>query len=207
MPIEQDRRLISYFRAQPKKEATAAEVMDALGYPSVGAVNLHVVRLAKYIAGFLSYSPMVGVNGQKKWWPCLFEGRDEEYGFVWTLRKDVEDWYVGVYPDEEFLFKVKASSQDSEARAKRLAAAQKKPTVRITTVLDFDRNPDVVAEVLAQASGNCQRCGSSAPFIRKSDGSPYLEVHHKTPLAFGGDDTVANAIALCPNCHRETHYG
>ncbi|WP_256325004.1 HNH endonuclease signature motif containing protein [Nitrosomonas sp. Nm132] len=43
--------------------------------------------------------------------------------------------------------------------------------------------------------------------MRKHDGSPYLEVHHKIPLAFGGEDTVVNAIALCPNCHREAHYG
>jgi predicted HNH restriction endonuclease len=207
MLSEQDRRLLSHFRARPNKEATAAEVMAALGYPSVGAVNLHVVRLAKDIAGFLSYSPMVRANGQKRWWPCLFEGRDEKHGFVWTLRKDVEDWYIGAHPGEDFLFKVMASSQDSAARAKRLAAAAKKPTVRVMTVLDFDRNPDVVAEVLAQASGKCQQCGGSAPFIRKSDGSPYLEVHHKIPLAFGGEDTVANAIALCPNCHREAHYG
>jgi len=34
-----------------------------------------------------------------------------------------------------------------------------------------------------------------------------LEVHHKVPLAEGGDDTVENAIALCPNCHRHAHYG
>ncbi len=207
MLSEQDRRLISYFRGQPQKEATAAEVMVALGYPSVGSVNLHVVRLAKAIAGFLSYSPTIRANGQLKWWPCLFDGRDEQHGFVWTLRRDVEAWYIGAYPDEDFLSKVKASAQDSVARAKRLAAAQKKPTVRVTTVLDFDRNPDVVAEVLAQASGKCQQCGSPAPFTRKSDGSPYLEVHHKIPLAFGGEDTVVNAIALCPNCHREAHYG
>ena len=73
--------------------------------------------------------------------------------------------------------------------------------------MDFDRNPDVVAEVLAQASGKCQRCGCPAPFIRKSNGSPYLEVHYKFPLAFGGEGAVANAIALYPNCHREAHYG
>jgi predicted HNH restriction endonuclease len=207
MLSEQDRRLISYFRALPKKEATAAEVMAALGYPSVGTVNLHVVRLAKDIAGFLSYSPMVRANGQKRWWPCLFDGRDEKHGFVWALRNDVEEWYISAHPDEDFLFKVKASLQDSAARAKRLAAAPKKPAVRVTSVLDFYRNPDVVAEVLAQASGMCQQCGNLAPFIRKADGSPYLEVHHKIPLAFGGEDTVANAIALCPNCHRGAHYG
>jgi 5-methylcytosine-specific restriction protein A len=34
-----------------------------------------------------------------------------------------------------------------------------------------------------------------------------LEVHHKKQLSEGGEDTVENAIALCPNCHREAHYG
>ncbi|MGO2991961.1 MAG: HNH endonuclease [Halomonadaceae bacterium] len=24
---------------------------------------------------------------------------------------------------------------------------------------------------------------------------------------YSGSDTVENAIALCPNCHREMHYG
>ncbi len=40
-----------------------------------------------------------------------------------------------------------------------------------------------------------------------SDKTPYLEVHHRIPLAKKGEDTVANAIALCPNCHRKSHYG
>jgi predicted HNH restriction endonuclease len=207
MLSEQDKTLISFYRALPKKEATAAEIKDALGYPSVGAVNLHVVRLAKAVAGFLSYSPTIRPNGQKRWWPCLFDGRAEKHGFVWTLRKDVEDWYVGVYPNEDFMAKVLSSSQDAAARQKRLATAPKKAKLKFVQVLDFDRNPDVVAEVLSQASGKCQKCGALAPFFRKSDGSPYLEVHHKIPLAFGGEDTVANAIALCPNCHRKAHYG
>lgn len=57
------------------------------------------------------------------------------------------------------------------------------------------------------AKGICERCRKPAPFIRDNDNSPYLEVHHKIPLADGGDDTVENAIALCPNCHRQAHYG
>lgn len=32
-------------------------------------------------------------------------------------------------------------------------------------------------------------------------------MHHRRRLADGGEDTVANAIALCPSCHRERHYG
>ena len=39
------------------------------------------------------------------------------------------------------------------------------------------------------------------------DGDFYLEVHHPKRLADNGSDTPSNAVALCPNCHREMHYG
>jgi 5-methylcytosine-specific restriction protein A len=72
---------------------------------------------------------------------------------------------------------------------------------------EFVRNTDVVAEVLLRANGICEACRTPAPFIRRKDKSPYLEVHHRKPLADGGEDTVANAVAVCPNCHRQAHYG
>jgi 5-methylcytosine-specific restriction protein A len=59
---------------------------------------------------------------------------------------------------------------------------------------------------MLRAKGLCEACGCKAPFIRISDGTPYLEIHHIEPLADGGDDTVKNATALCPNCHRRAHY-
>lgn len=71
----------------------------------------------------------------------------------------------------------------------------------------FRRNPDVVATVLDRADGLCERCKKPAPFRRKRGDTAYLEVHHKKQLANGGEDTVTNAIALCPNCHRELHFG
>ena len=57
------------------------------------------------------------------------------------------------------------------------------------------------------AEGDCQHCKMKAPFNRTTDGSPYLEVHHIQRLADDGPDTIENAIALCPNCHREAHFG
>ncbi|WP_218916360.1 MULTISPECIES: HNH endonuclease [Eikenella] len=95
----------------------------------------------------------------------------------------------------------------SKERKKRLDAAPKKPEKEIIRVVRFKRNPDVVAEVLERAKGICEVCNNPAPFIRKSDDKPYLEVHHKIRLADGGEDSVENAIALCPNCHRNEHYG
>ncbi|MEI9962123.1 MAG: HNH endonuclease signature motif containing protein [Limisphaerales bacterium] len=71
----------------------------------------------------------------------------------------------------------------------------------------YRRNADVIVATLNRANGICERCGKKAPFLRKSGGTPFLEVHHRTPLADGGEDTIENAVALCPNCHREAHYG
>jgi len=109
---------------------------------------------------------------------------------------------------EEFAASVdKAMADSATARRRRLTLAGKfARRVRVTT-WEFVRNPDVVAEVLLRAAGRCERCLAQAPFLRRSDGSPYLEVHHKLRLADGGEDTVGNAIALCPNCHRHEHHG
>lgn len=70
----------------------------------------------------------------------------------------------------------------------------------------FVRDPNVIAWVLEEAAGNCEVCCQRAPFERE-DGELYLEVHHVRPLANGGPDTIDNAIACCPNCHRNLHHG
>jgi 5-methylcytosine-specific restriction protein A len=110
--------------------------------------------------------------------------------------------------ENDFEARVRESSQlTDQARKHRLSLARKSPESYLAQVTLFRRNPDVVAEVLKQAMGVCQQCKKEAPFIRLSDGSPYLEVHHKKRLSEGGEDTVKNAIALCPNCHRKNHFG
>jgi HNH endonuclease len=92
-------------------------------------------------------------------------------------------------------------------RQQRLAVAPRVPARFEVVTSVFERNPDVIAEVLLRANGTCEKCNCPAPFARRSDGTPYLEVHHWKLLSEGGEDTVENAGALCPNCHREAHYG
>ena len=122
----------------------------------------------------------------------------------------------GFWPDEyiasdarfEFDRQVAKSLSDTcSARLQRLRGAETRPRRYQRLVTVFDRNPDVVAEVLHLAKGKCQRCNKKAPFMKRSNSEPYLEVHHKKWLVKHGEDTVANAIALCPNCHREMHHG
>lgn len=110
--------------------------------------------------------------------------------------------------EEELTERVKNSlNSSSEERKKRLQEANKKPEVIQIVSKGYKRNSDVIAEVLIRANGICERCSSVAPFIRKKDQTPYLEVHHIQTLAEDGDDTVDNSEALCPNCHRELHFG
>lgn len=106
------------------------------------------------------------------------------------------------------LAKIKeAMALSPEEQQRQLANAPAAPhRIEVTTTV-FIRNPVVIAVVLARANGVCEKCKTNAPFRRASDETPYLEVHHKVRLADGGVDSVQNAIALCPNCHREAHYG
>jgi hypothetical protein len=94
-----------------------------------------------------------------------------------------------------------------EERSKRLDSAVKTPERIQIISMGFRRNADVIVSVLHRANGICEECFKQAPFSRRSDGSPYLEVHHRVPLSQHGEDTVENAAALCPNCHRKAHHG
>lgn len=114
----------------------------------------------------------------------------------------------GIGADDDFQRRVIASLEDgARKRRARLKKARKKPAMKLVPVKVFDRNPDVTAERLAQAGGYCEHCHQPAPFKRSKDKTPFLEVHHLKPLSKGGDDTVENSIALCPNCHRDAHSG
>lgn len=68
------------------------------------------------------------------------------------------------------------------------------------------RSKAVRVYVLRRANGICENCELPAPFKTKKR-RPYLEPHHLTRLADGGPDDPDAVAAICPNCHREIHYG
>ena len=75
----------------------------------------------------------------------------------------------------------------------------------ISLVASYARDPKIRDAVKARANGKCEFCGEIA-FIT-SDGRSYLECHHIVALANDGADRMNNVIALCPNDHREAHFG
>jgi predicted HNH restriction endonuclease len=109
--------------------------------------------------------------------------------------------------DKEFELELNKSQELSpKERQKNLPSPGHKPDKGTAIITVYRRNSNVVAEALYQANGICGLCKCDAPF-NKHDGTPYLEVHHWTPLSEDGDDTIENAVALCPNCHKRAHLG
>ncbi len=43
--------------------------------------------------------------------------------------------------------------------------------------------------------------------VRSRSAAPILEVHHVISLSYDGVDTIANVSAICPNDHRQAHFG
>jgi 5-methylcytosine-specific restriction protein A len=63
------------------------------------------------------------------------------------------------------------------------------------------RDPKVRAAVRRRAQGVCERAGCGA----HRDYPGFLDVHHI--LGVAKSDRVFNCVALCPNCHRDAHFG
>ena len=164
--------------------------------------------------------PILTFTRHEKGSPFVYEGEfrfdrihRETDGSKWfeLVRSDVdkkEAWVVRERLESELADEIsEAKSRSAADRNERISVAPKLPRkVRVIST-GFVRNADVIAEVLERADGICEYCGGPAPFKRATDGTPYLEVHHVKPLADGGYDTVDNAVAICPNCHREAHFG
>ena len=99
-----------------------------------------------------------------------------------------------------------AVSKEIKTRPKKVKG-NPNPLQREVRSLQYVRDPKVVAYVLRHSKGKCFDCKEKGPFVSRTTGLPYLEVHHIQTLKEGGADTIENAVALCPNCHRKRHHG
>ncbi len=140
------------------------------------------------------------------------EVQDDEDGnsrSVWIFPLKRKDGSTPVIPkvslDKTFERKIKrASNLTLEELKSRASKSQPKPGSRVATTTTYQRDANVVNYTLKRADGICELCEQPAPF-KKKNGDPYLEVHHVEQLSNGGKDTIENAVALCPNCHRKMH--
>ena len=118
---------------------------------------------------------------------------------------DVETYLISFLSDsyEENQNEAEAMSfSDLAKKAKENSLKEKK--CREVSTIEIIRDPYIAEYAKRRANGVCQLCGQPAPFVDKK-GRPYLESHHLIWLSKGGEDTVENTAALCPNCHRKMH--
>lgn len=118
---------------------------------------------------------------------------------------DTENWYIKRYDTAtgdcllvrgkvipKFIDQFEINKDNEPVRKEALTSA-------------FERSAAVRQFVLNRANGRCEFCGIEG--FTTSSGSIYLESHHIIPLSEGGLDNTKNVIALCPNHHRQAHYG
>lgn len=161
------------------------------------------------------YEALAGQYGRSA---KAFEYRMQNISHVLALRGR-DDWVTGLKPAKNVGVNVIADIQsildelESEKVLREVPlqpyrvelAGETQPEAVLTEVQRFVRSGSVRERVLALALGRCEACDKPAPFYGTDD-QPFLEVHHVRPLAQQGSDTVRNAVALCPNCHREAHH-
>ena len=76
----------------------------------------------------------------------------------------------------------------------------------------WNRDRIIVEQVLQSDKYLCEVDPKHKTFIARRNDQPYLEGHHLIPLARQKEfkvslDVYANIIGLCPNCHRQLHFG
>lgn len=79
-----------------------------------------------------------------------------------------------------------------------------KASSRFVNTISFERSPYIANYVKRIANGYCSLCEQLAPFLDKYN-QPFLHAHHINYLSDGGEDTIENCIAVCPNCHAKIH--
>lgn len=196
---------------------------------SYGALSTHMWKCSEWVEATNTSSRNVttkycqtSMGGQS-----AFERRMMNISFVFSLMG--REWLTGLLPAKNVgtnvAVRIEKFIADAEGRKfapvvelemnVQKAAKEKKlpepkgnqsPGSSVIQVTQFKLDAAVKAWVLQHAKGACEACSEPAPFSR-ADGVAFLETHHVRQLADGGTDTITNTVALCPNCHREIHYG
>ncbi|MFC1926220.1 HNH endonuclease [Chloroflexota bacterium] len=197
------------------------EVLDKAGispgaYPAVTTFPLHIMGSDKIIEASYYGSVRAGSGRQPEYrmgrfvhWikegDGLVMATDGKKVFAHKLTaedvKDVE------YSAENVDKATKVYEQiDPSLLLKKAKGASPKPKQHETKTNVYERDPAVKAYVLVRSGYKCEMPNCTYEGFEKANGGLYMEEHHITPLAEGGEDIITNAVALCPNCHARAHF-
>ena len=137
------------------------------------------------------------------------EGKRKGDKLVKCILQPIEDFnYQNVIIKDPLENVIIEPSEFYNLRSKIIKAVKKKLSKlnKNSTAEYYNRSEDVKKYALLRANGQCENCGKDAPFVN-SNNIPFLEVHHIFSLADDGPDHPINVAAICPNCHRQSHFG
>jgi hypothetical protein len=79
---------------------------------------------------------------------------------------------------------------------------------KIDTIIQiWRRNRLIVSDQKRRVKNRCEIPGCQYQPFNKDSGEQYSEAHHIIPLGRAGSESPKNLAILCPNHHREIHYG
>ncbi|RLS35716.1 MAG: hypothetical protein DWH79_01330 [Planctomycetota bacterium] len=208
--------------ARDTKQSAMNAIADLLGIGrmSIGRGSTEPKEFLDQVAIVLGMNPDKSQNKQKlaeaiavrlgQPWDATCDSRDRAHSGGGTVTKEGLSRILGGLRDPKTTSVQFFEDQVEDALSSTMSAVSKpegneRPPRSKLSPSGFVRSPHVAAWVRRHSGGVCSLCGNKAPFMT-SRGVPFLETHHVHPLAEGGPDTVANTVALCPNCHRSAHH-
>jgi len=121
---------------------------------------------------------------------------DNHYIFIYNLSKETE------YESEDNI----DAQVDMTLLKNKASRTNTRPEQVVQTISTYTRNNTVRSYVKRRSNYSCEMPNCNYIAFIKDNGEEYIEVHHVVPLSEGGEDSIYNTVALCPNCHRELHY-
>ena len=103
-------------------------------------------------------------------------------------------------------------SAEQEVDLKLMDVEVVKPTKKPKVSYGWNRDRVIVEQVLRADKYLCEIDAHHKTFITRKKDELYLEGHHLIPISRQDEfdkslDVYANIIGLCPNCHRQLHFG
>ncbi|PEK86904.1 HNH endonuclease [Bacillus mycoides] len=133
-----------------------------------------------------------------------------------TILELLKEW--GYILSKQKLFLTASLTADQQSLLRNLKLVQRELETTLTLQEQFNRSKQLVREIKRLYNYRCQICThnhneETIPYIIKSDGSHYVEVHHIIQLSESDFienefnlDSYENVICVCPHHHRVLHY-
>ena len=168
------------------KELFSNNILTVSYYPSErqGSGRSPEIRMGRDIIPYIS-------RGDK----ILFT-RDNHHIYIYNLSRDTD------YELEENIH----TQIDIDTLQNRAKNINPRPQQIQQIVNTYPRNNILKNYVKRRSSYSCEMPSCNYQGFNKENGEPYIEIHHVIPLSEGGEDSIDNTVALCPNCHRALHY-